>query len=82
MTLDEYGREHLGRAVRAQIIATELSRTMLKVSQLGEYDSLAMARGLSNERLQRYFDKTAENRWAIKPELKANIEFRTLNYIG
>lgn len=81
MTLDEYGREQLGRAVSAQIIATELSPTMLKASQLGEYDSLAIARGLSDQRLQRYFNKTAEERWAVKPELKTNIEFRALNLL-
>lgn len=81
MTLDEYERAHFGQKVSAQIIATDLSPTMLKASQSAEYDNLAIARGLSEERLQRYFDKTAEGRWAVKAKLKKNVEFRPLNLL-
>lgn len=37
--------------------------------------------GLSSERLQRYFDKTPNNRWAVKAAIKNRVEFRALNLL-
>ncbi|NLY14031.1 MAG: protein-glutamate O-methyltransferase CheR [Gammaproteobacteria bacterium] len=81
MTLDEYERANLGQKISAQIVATDLSPSMLQACKVAEYDSLAMARGLSSERLQRYFDKTPEGRWAVKPMIKNRVEFRALNLL-
>ncbi|MBD7976356.1 MULTISPECIES: protein-glutamate O-methyltransferase CheR [Pseudomonas] len=82
MTLDEYERTYPSQLrMGAQIVATELSGTMLAACKAGEYDSLAMARGLSPERKQRYFDQVAPGRWAIKPALRSRIEFRALNLL-
>ncbi len=82
MTIDEYERANAGQAkLSVQIIATDLSASMLQACKLGEYDSLAIARGLSSERLQRYFDKTPNNRWAVKAAIKNRVEFRALNLL-
>ncbi len=82
MTLDEYERAYPSQLrMGAQIVATELSGSMLAACKAGEYDSLAMARGLSAERKQRYFDEVAPGRWAIKPALRSRIEFRALNLL-
>lgn len=83
MTLDEYERMAFGQ-LRAgvQILATELSATMLEASKKGEYDALAIARGLSQERLQRYFEKMAvSGRWKVKDEIRQRVEFRQLNLL-
>lgn len=83
MILDEYERTAFGQ-LRAgvQIIATELSNTMLEASKQGEYDALAIARGLSPERLQRYFDKVGTGgRWKIKDFIKQKVEFRQINLL-
>ncbi len=83
MTIDEYERSAFGQ-LRAgvQIVATELSTAMLEASRQGEYDALAIARGLSPERLNRYFDKTAvPGRWKVKPEIQRRVEFRPLNLL-
>src|SRR5690554_2546666 len=72
MTIDEYERSAFGQ-LRAgvQIVATELSTTMLEASKRGEYDALAIARGLLPERLNRYFEKTGvAGRWRIKNEIR------------
>lgn len=82
MTLDEYERAQLGHKINAQIIGTDLSPSMLEVCKQGEYDSLAMARGLSDERLQRYFSKTATGRWVINDDIKKRVEFRLLNLLS
>ena len=83
MIIDEYERSAFGQ-LRAgvQIVATELSTAMLEASKAGEYDALAIARGLSPERLNRYFDKAAApGRWKIKDEMRRKIEFRPQNLL-
>lgn len=82
MTIDEYERNNpsLGKT-GVQIVATELSSTMLAACKAAEYDSLAIARGLSTERLQRYFDVKAPGRWAVKPTIRSRVEFRALNLL-
>lgn len=82
MTLDEFERSNPGQLRSGvQIVATELSGSMLTASKNAEYDSLAIARGLSPERLQRYFDVKAPGRWAVKPAIRNRVEFRALNLL-
>lgn len=82
MTGDEFERSNLGQLKGGmQIVATDLSGSMLTACKSGEYDSLAMGRGLSPERLQKYFEPKGLGRWAIKPAIKTRIEFRALNLL-
>lgn len=82
MTIDEYERSNLGQLkAGVQIVATDLSPTMLANCRAAEYDSLAIGRGLSPDRLQRYFDSKPDGRWAVKPALRTRIEFRALNLL-
>ncbi|WP_060508330.1 protein-glutamate O-methyltransferase CheR [Pseudomonas sp. NBRC 111124] len=82
MAIDEFERSNLGQLkMGAQIVATDLSGSMLTNCKTGEYDSLAIARGLSQERLQRYFDVKAPGRWAVKPAIRSRVEFRSFNLL-
>ncbi|MET1078217.1 MAG: protein-glutamate O-methyltransferase CheR [Pseudomonas sp.] len=82
MTIDEFEKSNLGQLKAGlQIVATDLSPSMLTNCKSGEYDSLAMGRGLSQERLQRYFDPKEPGRWAIKAPIKSRVEFRALNLL-
>lgn len=82
MSIDEFERANPSQPrLGVQIVATELSGTMLAASKAAEYDGLAIARGLSNERLQRYFDVAAPGRWVVKPPIRARVEFRTQNLL-
>lgn len=82
MAIDEFERSNLGQLkMGAQIVATDLSGTMLTNCKAGEYDSLAIARGLSQERLQRYFDTKGVGRWAVKPAIRSRVEFRSFNLL-
>ncbi len=63
MTVDEYERASPSQPkLGVQIVATELSGAMLAASKAAEYDTLAIARGLSSERLQRYFEPKGPGR--------------------
>lgn len=64
-----------------KIIATDICTNILKHAKQGEYDSLAIARGLGADMQHRYFDKLGDNIWKIKPQLSSRVEFRYLNLI-
>lgn len=82
MSIDEFERSNLGQLkAGVQIVATDLSPSMLSNCKSGEYDSLAMGRGLSQERLQRYFDPKGPGRWQVKAPIKSRVEFRPLNLL-
>ena len=82
MSIDEFDRANLGQLkAGVQIVATDLSASMLAACKAGEYDSLAMGRGLSQERLQRFFDPCGPGRWGVKPAIKSRVEFRSLNLL-
>jgi chemotaxis protein methyltransferase CheR len=82
MSIDEFERTNMGQLkAGAQIVATDLSGTMLTNCKTGEYDSLALGRGLSPERLQRFFDPKGAGRWAVKAPIKSRVEFRSFNLL-
>lgn len=82
MTIDEFEKTNIGQLKGGvQIVATDLSPSMLINCKSGEYDSLAMGRGLSQERLQRYFDPKVPGRWVVKPAIRSRIEYRPLNLL-
>lgn len=82
MMVDEYERTNIGQLRGGvQIIATDLSVSMLEACRSGEYDALCMGRGLSMERQQRYFEKLDGGRWRIKMPVRQRVEFRQLNLL-
>src|SRR5690606_14510358 len=75
MMVEEYRRQNMGTLPRpVQIVATDVSATILEQARKAEYDRLSVLRGLSDERLQRYFDKTSENVWRVKPLVRERVE--------
>jgi chemotaxis protein methyltransferase CheR len=82
MAVDEFERANPGRLRGGvQIVASEISAGMLNAARAGCYDSLAMARGLSRERRDRYFDETGPGEWTVKPAIRSRVEFRQLNLL-
>lgn len=79
MIVEEYKRQTLNLPRQVQIVATDLSSTVLDQAKKGEYDKLTVLRGLSAERLDRYFDNPSENVWRVKNLVKDRIDFRSLN---
>ena len=64
--------------LKAEIMATDISPTMLRSAREGVFDSLSIARGLSDSRKSKYFKQVA-NSWAINSDLKNNISFKEVN---
>jgi chemotaxis protein methyltransferase CheR len=80
MLVSEYNTEALGRP-RAQvdIVATDLSPSMLDCCREAVYDSLSLGRGLSKERHNAFFDALSTNSWQVKREIRSRVRFQQLN---
>lgn len=82
MTLMEYKRQHPGALPHgAEIVATDLSSSMLAKCQEGIYDELSLARGLSPERRQRFFSNHASGMMQINQDIRAMVSFRSINLL-
>jgi chemotaxis protein methyltransferase CheR len=65
---------------RSTILGTDISDTALAQASYGCYNKVEMARGLSPDRITRYF-QAAGSRWRVKDELRALGSFRKLNLL-
>lgn len=80
MMVDEYRSANMGvLKLPVEVVATDLSRAMLEVCSRGEYDSLSLGRGLSDERLRRFFEPLDQGRWRVKTEVRNRVRFQYLN---
>ncbi|WP_108649689.1 CheR family methyltransferase [Dongshaea marina] len=65
----------------AEIIGTDISVEMLEHCQKGEYDSLALARGLSLDRKRQFFEPCDNNRMRVVDRVKQLVTFRSFNLL-
>jgi chemotaxis protein methyltransferase CheR len=65
---------------RLQILATDMSEAVLEKARAGVYSEFEVRRGLSPERLQKWFVKSGRG-FEVAPELKTNVEFRRHNLL-
>ena len=63
-----------------QIIGTDISSAIIKDAREATYDGLAMARGLSRERKDRFFAPIGD-KWQIRPEARNRVSFREFNLL-
>lgn len=79
MVVQEYLMANPGQFPKGvEIVATDISPTMLNFCNAGRYDDSAMARGVSEERKKRFFTKSGDL-WEVRPEIRSRIDFRLLN---
>lgn len=65
-----------------QITGTDISTTMLEHCKYGHYDNLALSRGLSQERKERFFEASDRGMWKVKDSVKKLVNFRQLNLLN
>lgn len=66
---------------RIEIVATDLSPTVLQRARDGMFSAFEVQRGLPIQMLVKHFDQVEQN-WRIKPELRRMIDFRPCNLLG
>lgn len=82
ITLQEYLASKPGSLpANIQIIGTDISPSMLNDANSAQYDKMSLARGMSDERLKRYFLPKGE-KWEVRPEIKSRVSFRELNLLN
>lgn len=80
MLIEEYKEKH-NFTKRVEIIATDLSSQILENAKLGEYDHLSIGRGLSKERLNKFFTSSCQKRWTVTPAIRKHIRFQPINLL-
>jgi chemotaxis protein methyltransferase CheR len=65
---------------RIEIIGTDISQQVLEKSKSGIYSQFEVQRGLPIQLLVKYFKQTGEM-WQINPEIRAMIQYRSLNLL-
>ncbi len=63
------------------IVGTDISNTMLDLCKEATYDGLALSRGLSAERRQRFFDNVGNGMMQVKENVRRMTSFRHLNLL-
>jgi len=65
---------------QAEIIATDISQTVLRDAREGVFDQMALDRGMSAARLNNYFEPVG-TMWRLKSEVRGRIDFREVNLL-
>lgn len=63
---------------RFEIMATDISSTVLSIAKQGKYDNISIMRGLSTEYRDKYF-KNEGRVWALDDDIINMVEFRKFN---
>ena len=61
------------------ILGTDISERALTKAREGTYTQLEVQRGLPTPLLVKYFKKTGDDRWQVKPEISKHLEFKKMN---
>ncbi len=79
IVLQEFGAQLSGW--RIEIVATDLSEAILKKARAGRYSDFEVRRGLSPERLKRFFVEDG-GEWQVSPTLQQLVSFRSHNLLS
>lgn len=79
MTILEFMRNQRSlKPEHVEILATDISSTVLYLAIAGRYDSLAMSRGLPENFKNRYFEPDGKV-WVVKNDVKKMVRYKKLN---
>ena len=80
MVAQEYGMANPGKLAKGvEILATDISKTVLEQARAATYDNMSLARGMSEERKLRYFRDLGNRQWELRKEIRERVRFTELN---
>lgn len=82
MTIDEFAKQNVACRPNVEIVATDISTQVLAQAKQGEYEMLAIGRGLSQERLTKHFSETVNGSWVVNANIKSRVKFQSINLLG
>ena len=81
ITIEEYLEKNpTSRLKLSQIVATDISSSVLLEAQQAEYDKRVLGRGLTEQRRQQFF-VPVENRWRVADAVKKRVSFKSQNLL-
>lgn len=81
MVLSEYlQRSPSSKLASSQIVATDISSSMLALARRGIYENHAIARGLTPERRSRFF-RPEGDAWSLTDEVRKRVSFKEQNLL-
>ncbi len=81
MIIEEFKRTSPGKLVSEKVVATDISSSVLESARKGEYDQLALGRGMPPDLLSRYFNKT-DNGWQVMANVSSRVQYQMLNLLN
>lgn len=82
MAVLEYQQRNTGKLRHGiEIIATDLSADMLSRAEKANYDTLALSRGLSDQRKKQFFQPSEGNSFRLIDDVRRLVRFRSLNLL-
>lgn len=78
MQAHDYRVRNPGSLSNMEIVATDISSSILGEARKGVYSGLSASRGLDDEQRRRYFS-THPDGYEVKPEIKSRVRFQELN---
>ncbi len=83
ITLNEYlaAMPH-SKLRQMQVIASDISASMIEQAKSGQYDGRVLARGLTTQQRQYYFTAVGGDDWAINDDIKRRVSFMEQNLLG
>lgn len=81
MMVQEYQATKAGSlpANTVQIVGTDISPRVLATAKSGNYEGVAVSRGLPPERQAKFFRETSDGGWEVSDAVKKCVSFRELN---
>lgn len=81
MIISEYCRKQPGsQLAQSQIVATDISSSIIAEAKRAEYEDVALGRGLSSNRRQQFFTKQ-DTRWRVSDDIRRRVSFREQNLL-
>ena len=83
MTFSEYQAKNPGKyAGNLEVVGTDISNTVLKLAKDAKYDELSLSRGLTEERLKKFFSDEGDGGYKVRPEVSSRCRFTELNLLN
>ncbi len=70
-----------GGRLEAEILGTDISPAMVNQARLAQYNASAISRGLSPDRLSRYFHSVEPEVWKVRPEIHRRVRTQQHNLL-
>ncbi len=78
--IEEFKRANPGKLNSEKVVATDISPSVLDAARKGEYDQLALGRGMPPNLLSKYFSES-EDGWKINANVASRVQYRALNLL-